>query len=64
MKTTLSFKITLIALLISNIATVIKAQTTPDTYLGKIEYQDQYNFWQRSQKGKKKTLQKAVQSGR
>jgi hypothetical protein len=41
MKTTLFLKLALSVLLISGLITTVVAQTTQDTYLGKIEYQDQ-----------------------
>jgi hypothetical protein len=41
MKTTLSLKLALSGLLLSGLITTVAAQTTQDTYLGKIEYQDQ-----------------------
>lgn len=41
MKTTLSLKLALSGLLLSGLMTTVVAQPTQDTYLGKIEYQDQ-----------------------
>jgi len=41
MKTTHSFKLALLGVLLSGLITTVVAETTQDTYLGKIEYQDQ-----------------------
>jgi len=41
MKKVRSFKLSLTGLLLLGIITTAVAQTTQDTYLGKIEYQDQ-----------------------
>ncbi len=40
MKTILFLKLALSGLLLSGLITTVVAQTTQDTYLGKIEYQD------------------------
>ena len=41
MKLTPYFKLSLAGLLLSGLITSVTAQTTQDTYLGKIEFQDQ-----------------------
>ena len=41
MKTTHSLKLALLGVLLSGLITTVVAETTQDTYLGKIEYQDQ-----------------------
>lgn len=41
MKTILSLKLALSVLLLSSLITTVVAQATQDSYLGKIEYQDQ-----------------------